>query len=69
MGLTWKRSTPDELVCCCFKVSRRRLEAVIRTHRLRTVEEVTRLTGGCGGCQTCRADIEAMLARREREGE
>jgi NAD(P)H-nitrite reductase large subunit len=60
------------LLCACFKITAAGMREIIDTHRCKTVEEVAGATGACRGCQTCRPDIEALLAeaaaRRERGG-
>ncbi len=53
---------PDDTVCYCFSVTRRDIDDAVRGWRLRTVEEVSRHTGACMGCRTCRPDIEDILA-------
>jgi NAD(P)H-nitrite reductase large subunit len=49
------------LVCYCMHVSEARIRAAIAAG-CRTVDMVRRATTACSGCQTCRYDIEALIA-------
>lgn len=51
----------DELVCHCIRVTRRRVLEAIREHGARSVADLNRLTGACGGCQSCRWDLEDLI--------
>ena len=50
------------LLCACFRISAAGMRAIIDARRCRTVEDVAEATGACRGCQTCRPDIEELLA-------
>lgn len=50
------------LICTCFHVHDGKIRRAIRKDALTTVEEVTDHTRGCGGCRTCRPDVERILA-------
>ena len=54
------------IVCHCFRLTRAGLRRLLESHRCTSVEEVSERTGACRGCQTCRPDIEAILAERGR---
>jgi len=56
------------IVCHCFGVTDKKIERAIRENNLRTAEQVTNYTKAGGGCGTCLAEIEGILARvREEE--
>jgi NifU-like protein len=53
--VTVHKEKEGTIVCTCFNVTDKEIEAVIRSNHLTTVEEVTNFTkagGGCGGCVT-----------------
>jgi NifU-like protein len=50
------------LVCTCFAVSEGRIKRVIRENALTTAEEVTNYIKAGGGCGSCLADIDDLLA-------
>ena len=50
------------LVCTCFAVSEGRIKRVIRDNALTTAEEVTNYIKAGGGCGSCLADIDDLLA-------
>ena len=52
------------VVCHCFRLTHAGLRRLLESQRCTTVEEVAERTGACRGCQTCRPDIEAILAER-----
>lgn len=50
----------EALICTCFFVSERTIEAAVRDHALTTIDEVTqscRAGGGCGSCHPLIAEI------------
>lgn len=49
------------LICHCFHVREGRIRRYIREHSLRSVDAVRSWTRACGGCRSCRPDIEAIL--------
>lgn len=51
----------DQMICYCMGVPRSRLEQAVREQGARSVEDLQRLTYACGGCGTCRWDVEAVL--------
>lgn len=52
----------EALICTCFGVSEKRVEAVIEERGLRTVREVTRACNAGAGCHSCHPLIEEILA-------
>jgi NifU-like protein len=50
------------LLCTCFAVSEERIKRVIRENTLTTAEEVTNYIKAGGGCGSCLADIDDLLA-------
>lgn len=54
--------TRPRILCRCIGVSSTCVVAAIRESNLRSVEEVTRATSAGGGCGTCHAEIEEVLA-------
>jgi len=59
----------DVEICNCYQVKRSTILEAIRRYGLETVEDVTDHTKAGGGCRSCHADIEHLLAdvKRERE--
>ena len=57
--------SPGPVICTCFRFTAADLRRVIAERRCATVEDVAEATGACRGCQTCRPDIEALLAERK----
>jgi NAD(P)H-nitrite reductase large subunit len=55
--------------CWCTGVDRELVVAAIRREQCRTVAEVRRASGACFGCQTCRPEIEELLAEMIRLAE
>jgi NifU-like protein len=51
------------LVCKCFAVDEVMIEGLVRSHNLRTVQEVTNYTKAGGGCCACHEGIEEILMR------
>ena len=51
----------DELVCACNGVSRAQIVAAAERERMTHVDQVSRATGACTGCGTCRNAVTAIL--------
>lgn len=51
------------VVCECFGVTDEQIEAVIRAHDLKTIEEVTDYIKAGGGCGNCHENIQAIIDR------
>jgi NifU-like protein len=61
----------EALICTCFFVSERTIEAAVRDHTLHTVDDVTRRCragGGCGSCHPLIAEIIEANEHRFYEG-
>lgn len=54
-------SGEEALICTCFGISEKRIEAVIETENLLTVEEVTQQCNAGAGCGSCQPLIEEIL--------
>ncbi len=54
-------SGEEALVCVCFGVAEKRIEAVIRAQELRTIEAVTNACNAGAGCRSCHPLIEDIL--------
>jgi NAD(P)H-nitrite reductase large subunit len=50
------------VLCTCFRLTGADIRRIIDDLRCATVEDVAEATGACRGCQTCRPDIEGLLA-------
>ncbi len=63
-GLPLPIHTDDDsaLVCSCFGVSEQKIRRLIRENHLTSVEEVTAYSKAGGGCGSCLAQIEDLLA-------
>ena len=59
--LRTEENASGPLICTCFHVHDGRLRRAIRQYGLTTVLQVTEMTRGCGGCRTCRPDVERIL--------
>ncbi len=55
------------LVCTCFAVSEGRIKRVIRENNLTTAEAVTNYIKAGGGCGSCLAQIDELLAEVSQE--
>ncbi len=55
------------LICRCFGISDRRIRRVIIENDLNTVEEVTNYVKAGGGCGSCLAGLEDILAEVQQE--
>ncbi|MFN2491660.1 MAG: iron-sulfur cluster assembly scaffold protein [Pyrinomonadaceae bacterium] len=56
----------EALICTCFGVSERRIEAEIQTKHLTTIAEVTAACNAGAGCRSCYPLIEDILDDYER---
>jgi NifU-like protein len=50
------------LVCSCFAITENKIKRVIRENNLKTAEEVTNYVKAGGGCGSCLADIDDLIA-------
>jgi NifU-like protein len=55
------------LICSCFGVSENRIRRVVIENSLETVEQVTSYVKAGGGCSTCAAGIEDLIAAIQQE--
>ncbi|QYO63050.1 Fe-S cluster assembly protein NifU [Leptolyngbya sp. 7M] len=55
------------LVCSCFGVSENRIRRVVIENNLTTVEQVTSYVKAGGGCSSCAAEIEDLIAAIQEE--
>jgi NifU-like protein len=63
-GIPIRQDEDDDspLVCQCFAVSQGQIKRVIRENHLTTAEEVTNYVKAGGGCGSCLADVDDLLA-------
>ncbi len=54
-------SGDEALICVCFGVAEKRIEAVIRAQSLHTIEAVTNACNAGAGCRSCHPLIEDIL--------
>ena len=54
------------LICYCFHVREGMIRRYIRERHLKTVDEVRAWTRACGGCRSCRPDLDVIL-QQERD--
>ncbi len=54
--------TPYFERCHCTGATRAAVIDAIRARGCRSVDQIRRATGACAGCQTCRPEVEALLA-------
>lgn len=68
-GIEVKHHDEDEgkLICTCFGVSENKICRVIIENDLTTVEHVTNYIKAGGGCGSCLADIEDLIATVQQE--
>jgi NifU-like protein len=57
----------EALICTCFGVSEKTIEAVIEAGGLRTIAEVTKASNAGAGCRSCYPLIEDILDQIARE--
>ncbi|PSM46876.1 Fe-S cluster assembly protein NifU [Chroococcidiopsis sp. CCALA 051] len=55
------------LVCSCFGISESKIRRIIRENNLTTAEQVTSYVKAGGGCGSCLADIDDLIAAVQRE--
>ncbi|QZZ18655.1 Fe-S cluster assembly protein NifU [Leptothermofonsia sichuanensis E412] len=58
-----------KLICSCFGVSENRIRRVVIENNLTTVEQVTSYVKAGGGCSSCSAEIEDLIATVHQEKE
>ena len=56
------------VVCTCFGVTDKEIEAAVRENNLTTVEEVTNFTKAGGGCGGCHEEIQKIIDRVRHTG-
>lgn len=63
-GETYEEDEEDEgrIVCKCFGVTDEKIKRVVRENNLKTVDQVTHYTKAGGGCTSCHAEIEDLIA-------
>jgi NifU-like protein len=63
-GIAIEQDEDDDspLVCKCFAISQGQIKRVIRENHLITAEQVTNYVKAGGGCGSCLADIDDLLA-------
>ncbi len=54
-------SGDEALICVCFGVAEKRIEAIIRAQDLRTIEDVTNACNAGAGCRSCHPLIEDII--------
>jgi NifU-like protein len=52
-----------KIVCTCFSVTDKEIEAAIRDNNLTTVQEITNFTKAGGGCGGCLEELQKILDR------
>ncbi|MGL5062909.1 MAG: Fe-S cluster assembly protein NifU [Microcoleus sp.] len=70
-GIEVEHHDEDEgaLICSCFGVSDNRIRRVVIENNLTTVEQVTSYVKAGGGCSSCAAQIEDLIAAIQEETE
>lgn len=68
-GIETEQHEDDDgrLVCSCFGVSENRIRRVVIENNLTTVEQVTSYVKAGGGCSSCGAEIEDIIAAVQQE--
>lgn len=68
-GISIKAEEEEEspLICRCFAVTEARIKRVIRENHLTMAEQVTNYIKAGGGCGSCLADIDDLLAEIAQE--
>ena len=56
------------LTCICFQIPTHEIDAAIRRHRIRTVDELKVHLPATTGCGTCRPDVPRLIDAAAREG-
>ena len=58
-----------ELICKCFGITDAKIRRVVKENNLTTAEQVTNYVKAGGGCTTCLADIDDIIAEVQTEKE
>ncbi|NEP43540.1 MAG: Fe-S cluster assembly protein NifU [Okeania sp. SIO2H7] len=58
-----------ELICKCFAITDVKIRRVVKENNLTTAEQVTNYVKAGGGCTTCLADIDDIIAEVQAEKE
>ncbi len=63
-GESYEEQEEDEgkIVCKCFGITDEKIKRVVRENGLKTIEQVTHYTKAGGGCTSCHAEIEDLIA-------
>jgi len=63
-GEKYEEQEEDEgrIICKCFGITDEKIKRVVRENGLKTVEQVTHYTKAGGGCTSCHAEIEDLIA-------
>ncbi len=48
--------------CYCTGVTQQQVLRAMVDHGVRSIDEVRRVSGACTGCQSCRRELEQLLA-------
>lgn len=59
---------PDDAVCLCFRVSRRKLEAFVRLHRPQVASQLSQCGGAGTGCGWCVPILKKLFETGTAEG-
>lgn len=57
------------VVCECFGITDKQIEAAVRENRLKTIEDVTNYIKAGGGCGQCHEEIQQIINSVYRKGE
>lgn len=57
----YKNYHDDDIICTCSYVSRKEIMDVIKKYKVKSVEEITELSGAGSGCGFCLEDLEKIL--------
>jgi len=70
-GIALDNHEDDEgkIICTCFGVTDARIKRVVRENNLTSAEEVTNYVKAGGGCSSCLAEIDDIIAEVENEKE
>ena len=63
-GEKYEDQEQDEgkIICKCFGITDEKIKRVVRENGLKTIEQVTHYTKAGGGCTSCHAEIEDIIA-------
>ena len=59
---------PDDEICLCFHVTRRKIESFIRVNRLRRPGQLSECFGAGTGCGWCRPFLVRLFQEAVRQG-